>query len=137
MNSSSNDRPINLNDQSPRTNKTTTSISMLVEEDNKAHSDAAHRGPQDTLQLCATPTTIRPPTFYPSRQNTMGDDGLNEMFKEHASLDNDEEELPMSLYLPNLYYSNHSAGCDKNGRQGALRVGDDSFIPKPFTYYEL
>jgi hypothetical protein len=145
MNSSSsnNDRPIDWNNQSPRTNKATTSITtLLVDEDNKAHSSdaAAHRaGPQDnTLQFyyASTPptSTRRPPACFPSRKNTMGDDGFNKMFEErHASLeDDDDEELPMSLYLPNLYYSNHS-----NGRRQPLRVSGDNFIRKPFTYYEL
>jgi hypothetical protein len=50
------------------------------------------------------------------------------MSTHHQTLDDNEEELPMSLYLPNLY---DIAGQDKNARRGALKVGGNSFLPKP------
>jgi hypothetical protein len=64
----------------------------------------------------------------------MGEDGFNAML---LNGNDDEGELPESLYLPNLNNPNHSAGHDKNGQRVALRVGGDSFLPKPFTYRKL
>jgi hypothetical protein len=93
------------------TDKATTSILTRIDEDYyhmEAHSDDQHdaapadRGRRPRQDTCATPTT-RPPFFVLSRQNAMGEDGFNALCEEHhASFNDNEEELPMSLYLPNL-----------------------------------
>jgi hypothetical protein len=135
MNSSSYDRPIEFKDQSPSStiDKVATSITTRVDEDNKAHGDAADRASSQTTLSLDTPSSPRPPAFLPSMQNAVCEDGFNARCEEHASLDDNVEELPMSLYLPNL---DDITSQDKNARRGALRVGGNSFLAKPLTYYE-